>query len=106
MNKKNNVLKIYKQKIKNLKKHNKYYFIDDDPKISDDAYDKIKREIIELEKKHSFLIDENLTKNLIGAPPSNKFQKITHLRPMLSLSNAFEISDMKDYLKKLIIILT
>ena len=50
MNKKNNVLKIYKQKIKNLKKHNKYYFIDDDPKISDDEYDKIRREIIELEK--------------------------------------------------------
>ena len=43
---KNNVLKIYKQKIKNLKKHNKYYFIDDDPKISDDEYDKIKKEII------------------------------------------------------------
>ena len=81
MNKKNNLVKVYRQKVKNLKKHNKYYFIDDDPKISDDAYDKIKREIIELEKKHSFLIDENLTKNLIGAPPSNKFQKITHLRP-------------------------
>ena len=101
MNKKNNVLKIYKQKIKNLKKHNKYYFIDDDPKISDDEYDKIKREIIELEKNHSFLINENLSKSLIGAPPSNKFQKIKHLRPMLSLSNAFEISDMKDYLKKI-----
>ena len=101
MNKKNNVLKIYKQKIKNLKKHNKYYFIDDDPKISDDEYDKIKREIIELEKNHSFLINENLSKSLIGAPPSNKFQKIKHLRPMLSLSNAFEITDMKDFLKKI-----
>ena len=50
MNKKNNVLKIYKQKIKNLKKHNKYYFIDDDPKISDDEYDKIRREIMSLKK--------------------------------------------------------
>ena len=77
MNKKNNVLKIYKQKIKNLNKHNKYYFIDDDPKISDDEYDKIRREIIELEKNHSFLINENLSKSLIGAPSSNKFQKLS-----------------------------
>ena len=96
---KNNLVKVYRQKVKNLKKHNKYYFIDDDPKISDDAYDKIKREIIELEKKHSFLIDENLTKNLTGTSIKINSPKITHLRPMLSLSNAFEIKDMKDFLK-------
>ena len=38
---------------------------------------------------------------VIGAAPSNKFKKIKHLRPMLSLSNAFEKNDMKDFLKKI-----
>ena len=38
---------------------------------------------------------------VIGAAPSNKFKKIKHLRPMLSLSNAFEKNDMRDFLKKI-----
>ena len=37
----------------------------------------------------------------MGAKPSNKFQKVKHLQPMLSLSNAFNKSDMEDFLKKL-----
>ena len=38
---------------------------------------------------------------IVGSPPSNKFKKIKHLRPMLSLSNAFDKNDMEDFLKKL-----
>ena len=40
-------------------------------------------------------------KNLVGAPPTNKFEKIKHLKPMLSLSNAFDKDDMLDFLKKI-----
>ena len=40
-------------------------------------------------------------KNLVGAPPTNKFDKIKHLKPMLSLSNAFDKDDMLDFLKKI-----
>ena len=40
-------------------------------------------------------------KNLVGAPPTNKFNKIKHLKPMLSLSNAFDKDDMLDFLKKI-----
>ena len=38
---------------------------------------------------------------IVGSPPLNKFKKIKHLSPMLSLSNAFNVADMKDFLKKI-----
>ena len=52
---KEKIINQFKKKIKILKKHNKNYFEDDNPKISDEEYDNLKKEIIDLENKHSFL---------------------------------------------------
>ena len=101
MKKKDEILKKYNQKLSNLKKHNKFYFTDDSPKISDAEYDKLKKEIIDLEKKFDFLKKFKARDHIVGAPASNKFKKIRHLKPMLSLSNAFEIKDISDFLKKI-----
>ncbi len=101
MNEKNEIVKNYKLKIKNLKKHNKYYYEKDNPKISDAEYDTLKQEIFDLEKNNKYLIDLNLTKNLVGSAPAKRFKKIKHLSPMLSLSNAFNIDDMRDFQKKI-----
>ena len=38
---------------------------------------------------------------IIGSPPSNKFKKVKHLHPMLSLANAFHKNDMLDFIKKI-----
>ena len=95
------IINQYKKKIKELVKHNKFYFLDDNPKISDSEYDKLKNSILELEEKNPYLKKTSSIKNIIGSPPSNKFKKIEHLRPMLSLSNAFDKNDMEDFLKKL-----
>ena len=84
-----------------IKTHNKRYFVDDKPVISDSEYDKIKISALELEKKYSFLKNNETTDDIIGSKPSNKFKKIKHLSPMLSLANAFDIDDMKDFLKKI-----
>ena len=43
----------------------------------------------------------NLFSKLVGSSPSNKFEKIKHLQPMLSLSNAFDETDMRDFLKRI-----
>ena len=98
---KSKIIDKYKKKINLLKKHNELYFNNDNPEISDSEYDSLKREIIDLEKNSKFLIKLNLNKGIIGSPPSNKFKKIKHLKPMLSLSNAFDSSDMKDFLSKI-----
>ena len=100
MSLKTETLNLYKKKINLLKKHNKLYFNKDKPQISDAEYDSLKKEIINLEKKNKFIKNLNINKGVVGSPPSNKFKKIKHLKPMLSLSNAFDGNDMKDFLDK------
>ena len=101
MSEKNEIIQKYKSKVKDLKLHNKYYYTDDNPIISDAQYDKLKKDILELENKYQFTKHLNLTKNLVGSSPSNKFKKIKHLQPMLSLSNAFSKAGIEDFNKKI-----
>jgi len=101
MGEKTEIIKKFKQNITDLKKHNNLYFNKDNPKISDAEYDKLKIETLELENKYKFLKELNLFKNIIGSPPLNKFKKVKHLTPMLSLSNAFDKNDILDFLKKI-----
>ena len=97
---KNKILEDYSKKVSLLKKYNKEYFDKDAPSITDSKYDSFKKEIIELENKYNFLKTSQSIQNLIGSEPSNKFKKIKHSKPMLSLSNAFNLEDMKDFIKK------
>ena len=99
--KEDDITKNYLQKVKLIDEHNKSYFNNDDPKISDHKYDDLKKEILELEKKYLFLNRYNSISNKVGSKPSSKFNKIKHSKPMLSLSNAFGSNDIKDFAKKI-----
>ncbi len=95
------IVKKYKQKIKLIRKYDKYYHDKDSPLVSDYKYDEIKREIVELENKYSYLKKIDSVKDKVGYRPSGKFKKIKHSKPMLSLANAFDIEDMEEFLKKI-----
>ena len=84
-----------------LKKYNHHYFNLDSPIVSDKKYDELKIELIELENKHNHLKTYKTTLSEVGAPVTKKFKKIKHLEPMLSLSNAFNIGDMEDFISKI-----
>ena len=101
MNKEKNLIKEFQEKVKELKKHNILYFNKDKPIISDAEYDDLKKQLLKTEKSNEFLKKLNLLSNLVGAPPTNKFNKFNHLKPMLSLSNAFDKDDMIDFIKKI-----
>ena len=98
---KNEIIKKYKSKIKILKKHNNFYFNQDNPKISDAEFDELKKSISQLENKYDFLKKLKLLQEIVGSTPLNKFSKIKHLTPMLSLSNTFNKKDMLDFIKKI-----
>ena len=89
--------KIYIKKINELQKHDKAYFKHDNPIISDKAYDDIKQEILELEKKYKYLKDKNSPSRKVGYEPSDKFKKVEHDVPMLSLANAFSKENIENF---------
>ena len=93
--------KLYKKKTSELKKHNEYYFLKSSPKISDAEYDKLKSEIIDLEKKNPEL-KKNSILNQVGFKPSKNFKKSLHRQRMLSLSNSFDENDLKNFEKKIL----
>ena len=69
--------------------------------MTDDKYDLIKREIIELENEFPYLIREKSVQDQVGAPITKKFKKIKHAKPMLSLSNTFNADGMNDFINKI-----
>ena len=91
----------YTKKTSELKKHNEYYFLKSSPKISDAEYDKLKSEIIDLEKKNPEL-KKNSILNQVGFKPSKILKKSLHRQRMLSLSNSFDENDLKNFEKKIL----
>ena len=98
---KKEIINIYKKKLNDLKDHNRSYFSKDKPKISYQEYDSLKKDVLNLENNYPYLKKFGTVGNIVGSPPSNKFKKIKHLKPMLSLSNAFDKKDMEDFIKKI-----
>jgi len=98
---KNLIKKKYKEKIKSLNHYNKKYFDENISEISDTEFDKIKNEILDLERKYDYLKDKNSPSNKVGFKPSKNFKKAKHKVPMLSLSNAFDEEDLVNFEKRI-----
>ena len=92
----------YKIKIKLVNRYNKKYYNASTPEILDSEYDKLKNEIISLEKKYSFLKSKESPSTTIGYKPSKNFKKALHRVPMLSLANAFNEEDLLNFEKKIL----
>lgn len=90
-----------KIRIEDLKKeieaHNRAYYLDDAPLISDYDYDKLIKELIDLETQNPELITPDSPTQRVGGSPSAGFEKVVYSRPKLSLSNAFDAGDLRDF---------
>jgi DNA ligase (NAD+) len=71
-----------------IREHNHRYYVLDDPIVSDAQFDGLVRELIALEQEHPELVTPDSPTQRVGAPVSDLFQPITHLRPLFSLDNA------------------
>lgn len=87
-----------KKEIEQLKQkineHNYYYYVLDDPRISDAEYDKLFRRLKVLEDKHPHLLTIDSPTQRVGAAPLKEFSSVQHQIPMLSLENAFDEADV------------
>ena len=79
------------------------YYVNDNPKITDQEFDKYLRELEEIEKKYPELKQENSPTNRVGGEVIDTFKKVTHSIPMLSLSDVFtedELISFDERIKK------
>ena len=95
------IAKKYIEKIKLLQKYNQAYYEKDSPIISDQQYDILKKKTIDLEGEHKFLKSKESPTQSVGFKPSKIFLKAKHKVPMLSLGNAFNEEDLKNFEKKI-----
>ena len=82
---------------KEIAKHDKAYHQKDAPIISDAAYDALRQRNQAIEERFPDLIRADSPRNRVGSEPAEKFDKVTHARPMLSLGNAFDDEDVADF---------
>ncbi len=93
--------KEYNEKIKKLTKLNRFYFEKNNPKVDDREYDTLKKDILNLESRYSYLRSKNSPSVIVGYKPSKNFRKVSHRVPMLSLANAFDQDDLNNFEKKI-----
>jgi DNA ligase (NAD+) len=71
-----------------LERHNRLYYVLDEPEIGDDAYDELLDELRAIEADNPDLRTPDSPTQRVGAPPLDRFEQVEHLEPMLSLANA------------------
>lgn len=77
--------------------HNYLYYVLDNPEIPDAEYDKLMRELIDLESQFPELIVPDSPTQRIGGEPLAAFKRVTHREPMISLADAFSEGDLRDF---------
>jgi DNA ligase (NAD+) len=80
-----------------IREHDRRYYQDDAPTVSDAEYDRLRRRLLALEARFPEYRLPDSPSLKVGAGPSEKFEKVTHRVPMLSLDNAFSDEDVADF---------
>ena len=80
-----------------IAEHDRRYYGEDAPTVSDAAYDALRRRNLAIEQRFPLLVRPDSPSQRIGAKVSEKFAKVIHARPMLSLDNAFSDEDVAEF---------
>ncbi len=80
-----------------LHRHNHLYYVLDQPEISDAEYDRLFRELLDIEKSFPGLASSDSPSQRVGAPPLEKFETVRRTLPMLSLENALDEAEMREF---------
>ncbi|MEK6582791.1 MAG: NAD-dependent DNA ligase LigA, partial [Nitrospirota bacterium] len=86
--------------VKELNYHCYRYYVLDSPVMSDEEYDRLYRHLKELEDRYDYILPDSPTQR-VGAPALEKFEKVKHTEPMLSLDNAFSHDEVREFDKRI-----
>jgi len=90
----------YIQLCHQLWEHNKAYYVECDPKISDFEYDKLMQELLDCETKNPSWIERFSPTQRVGESLTDGFTSVKHLSPMLSLPNTYSDEEVQDFFKR------
>ena len=98
----NNIKKKIEKMREDILKYNQYYYTNNESLISDVEYDNLIKELKELEEQYPQFKSVESPTEKVGATNlrESKFQKITHKRPMLSLSNTYNEGEIRDFIER------
>ncbi|MFP3920414.1 MAG: NAD-dependent DNA ligase LigA, partial [Dichotomicrobium sp.] len=91
----------YRALIDEIARHDEAYYVEDAPVISDAAYDALRQRLEAIEARFPDIIAPDSPSQRVGAAPSEKFAKVRHRVPMLSLGNAFADSEITDFVDRI-----
>lgn len=93
--------RIYLNLIEEIERHNRLYYLEHTPEISDEAYDHLIRKLEKLEKEHPDWVKEDTPTQKIGERKSGVFTSFQHRYPMLSLQNGYEEKDLISFYNRI-----
>jgi DNA ligase (NAD+) len=80
-----------------IRRHEQLYYVHDRPEISDEAYDRLDRELRDLEAAHPDLVTPDSPTQRVGEKPSEQFPTFVHRVPMLSLDNTYSEDELREF---------
>jgi DNA ligase (NAD+) len=86
--------------VEEIRRHDHAYYVLAQPSISDQAYDRLYRELADLEKEFPNLVTSDSPTQRIGGEPLKAFKPVQHLRPMLSLDNTYSQQELRDFVNR------
>ncbi|MBN8827567.1 MAG: NAD-dependent DNA ligase LigA [Sphingobacteriia bacterium] len=89
----------HKELTEKIREYNKAYYDEDNPIVSDAEYDRTVQELLKIEREFPELSKNSVTQE-IGGKPAEEFKKVNHKKSMLSLANAFDMEDIKDFFER------
>ncbi|MEY5062881.1 MAG: ligase, NAD-dependent, partial [Verrucomicrobiota bacterium] len=90
----------YAKLLEEVRRHDRLYYVEARPEISDAAYDRLYRELQDFEKAHPNLVDENSPTKKVGGAPLDSFRTLRHAVPMQSLNNTYSEEELGEFLER------
>src|SRR4051794_17999111 len=88
------------QLVEEITRHDHAYYVEAKPTISDQAYDRLYHELLDLEKQFSELVTPDSPTQRITDKPLKAFKPVPHLKPMMSLDNTYSQAELIEFVNR------
>src|SRR5687768_17076128 len=86
--------------VEEVRRHDEAYYVLARPTISDQEYDRLYKELVELETKFPDLVTPDSPTQRVGGTPISEFKPVQHLVPMLSLDNTYSQDEVREFVER------